>query len=301
MSTTTQTIQFNELYINGGDTIPNPILTHTRKKSWTSLKTARSIQGARTENIFVSPSDEVSAMDASASPNTTPCASLSKLRIALVILQPSMVNFFKSFTSGTVTVALPAMARDLAIPRSLYLWPASVDRLTSGSLLLIAGSIADMIGSRNVELVGVTLLGVFTLAGGFAQSGIQLVVFRALQGMATAMHLPASVSLIAAGIPEGRARNFGFSCLGLSQLLGFSVGLVVSGLLVERAGWRSSFYLSGGGLLVSAGAAFWILPKVESRKDISEVSIWQLLYKEVDWVGGVLASGGLALLAYVLS
>lgn len=169
-------------------------------------------------------------------------------------------------------------------------------------MLLIAGSVADLVGPRNVELCGIFLLGIFTLAGGFATTGVQLVIFRALQGIALAMHLPASTALIASGVPEGRARNFGFACLGLSQPLGFSVGLVVSGIMVDRAGWRSAFYLSGGGLLLAAVAAIWMLPKVQPKRDgASEKGIWKLLYTEVDWIGGLLASGGLAMFAYVLA
>ena len=167
-------------------------------------------------------------------------------------------------------------------------------------MLLIAGSVADLLGPRRVELVGILVLGLFTLACGLSTTGVQLVIFRALQGFAMAMHLPASVALVAAGVPDGRARNIGFACLGLSQPLGFSVGLVTSGIMIERAGWRSGFYVSGGTTLLAAVAALWMLPKVKpDRPSISRIG--RALYTEIDWIGGALASGGLALLAYVLA
>jgi MFS family permease len=224
----------------------------------------------------------------------------SKLRITLTILQPCLVNFFSSFTSGIITVALPAIASSLSIPDSLYLWPSSVYGLTSGAALLMAGSIADLVGARNVELVGILLLSTFVLAQSFSSTGIQFIIFRALQGVALAMHIPASVSLVSAGVPEGRARNFGFGCLGMSQPLGFSVGLVASGIMVERAGWRSAFYLSAAGLFLATIPAFWVLPKVEANRQM-ERSVWTSICREIDWVGGGLASGGLAMLAYVLA
>lgn len=224
----------------------------------------------------------------------------SNLRLTLTILQPSLVNFLSSFTNGIITVGLPAIAQSLSLPRSLYLWPSSVYGLTSGSMLLIAGSVADLVGPRRVELVGILLLGIFTLACGLSATGVQLVIFRALQGFAMAMHLPASVALVAAGVPEGKTRNIGFACLGLSQPLGFSIGLVASGIMIERAGWRSSFYAAGGTTLLAAVAALWMLPKVNSdRQNISRIG--RALYTEIDWIGGALASGGLALLAYVLA
>lgn len=228
-------------------------------------------------------------------------AKASNLQTFLTIFTPSFVGFLSSFTNGIITVGLPEIARSLSLDRSLYLWPSSVYGLTSGACLLIAGSVADIVGARPVELLGITLNGAFTLACGFSTTGEQLVVFRALQGVALAMHLPASVSLISGAVPSGRARNFGFACLGFSQPLGFAVGLVISGILVEKAGWRSGFYLSGGALLVTAFAAVWSLPKLKTGAQVGTVALAMKVGKEIDWVGGLISSGGLAILAYVLA
>lgn len=214
---------------------------------------------------------------------------------------PSFVGFLASFSNGLITVGLPDIARSLSLDRALYLWPSSVYGLTSGACLLIAGSIADIVGARPVELLGITLMGVFALACGLSSTGEQLVVFRALQGVALAMHLPSSVALISGAVPSGRARNFGFACLGFSQPLGFAVGLVISGILVERAGWRSGFYLSGGATLVAAVGAVWALPKLNAQSQDSALELCKRIGREIDWIGGLLSSAGLAMLAYVLA
>jgi MFS family permease len=225
----------------------------------------------------------------------------STLRTALTIFTPAFVGFIASFTNGIITVGLPIIARSISLERSLYLWPSSVYGLTSGAALLIAGSIADIVGARSVELTGITFLGIFTLACGFAQTGAQLVVFRALQGIALAMHLPASVAIITGAVPSGRARNLGFACLGFSQPLGFAVGLVLSGVMIERAGWRSGFYLAGGCTLAAAVGALWTLPNLESHNEDGVIALWKKVGREIDWVGGIISSGGLAILAYVLA
>lgn len=227
---------------------------------------------------------------------------LSKFQLAMTILQPSLVNFFGSFSSGIITVGLPIIASSISLPRSLYLWPSSVYNLTSGAALLIAGSVADVIGARHVEVCGIFLLGIFILACGFAQTGIQLVVFRALQGIALAMHIPASVSIIASAVPAGRARNIGFGCLGLSQPLGFSFGMVISGIMIERIGWRSGFYLSGAAILTTAVASWLTLPKIKAEAEgLTLEDLVKKLWKEVDWVGGTIAGSGLGLLSYVFA
>jgi MFS family permease len=227
---------------------------------------------------------------------------LSKLQLVMTILQLSLINFFGSFASGIITVGLPIIASSISLQRSLYLWPTSVYSLTSGAALLIAGSVTDIVGARRVEVCGIFLLGLFILVCGFAQTGIQLVVFRALQGIALAMHIPASVSIIATAVPAGRARNIGFSCLGLSQPLGFSFGMVMSGIMIEKIGWRFGFYLSGA-IILSAAAASWLtLPKIKAEAEGFTIgNLLKKLWKEVDWVGGTIASSGLALLSYVLA
>jgi MFS family permease len=226
----------------------------------------------------------------------------SKLQLATTIFQLTLINFFGSFASGIITVGLPAIALSISLERSLYLWPSSVYSLTSGAALLIAGSVADIVGARHVEVCGISLLGIFILACGLSQTGTQLVVFRALQGIALAMHIPASVSIVAAAAPAGRARNIGFGCLGLSQPLGFSFGLVTSGIMIEKIGWRAGFYISGATILTVAATSWLTLPKLKAEVEgLSTRGLLKKLGRDIDWVGGTLASSGLALLSYVLA
>ena len=231
-------------------------------------------------------------------PSTPVSSPASKSRTTIIILQLSTINFLTSFTSGIITIGIPSIAASISLERSLYLWPSSVYGLTAGATLLIAGSIADLIGARKVDLTGCLLVGVFTLACGFSQTGIQLVLFRAMQGLAVSLHLPSSVALVAAAVPAGKSRNIGFSCLGLSQPLGFSFGLVLAGIMIEKIGWRSPFYLSGAAMVFVATAGFWALPHVEKEVDRK---IMHNLWTKIDWIGGGIASGGLAMLSYVLA
>ena len=234
---------------------------------------------------------------------TTPPPTASNLQITLTILQPSLINFLCSFTNGLITVGLPIIATALSLPRALYLWPSSVFGLTAGSCLLLFGAVSDIIGAKRIELCGCVLLSLFVLLSGFSQTGLQLVMFRAMQGVAMAMHLPASVAIVAGAVPRGRARNVGFACLGLSQPFGFSVGLVASGVMIERVGWRYGFWLAGAGLGAVVLGMVWGLPAVKGEEEGMGQgrSVWWRLGNEVDWVGGLVVSGGLAILAYILA
>lgn len=217
-------------------------------------------------------------------------------RANLIIFQVSLVNFLASVSTGLIVVGLPHIASDLQLAEQLYLWPSSVFGLTAGAALLPAGAVADVIGPRAMELVGVTLLGAFTLSCGLASSGIQLVMFRAFQGVAVAMHLPCSVSLVTHYVPSGKRRNIGFACLGLSMPLGFSVGLVLGGVLVDTIGWRLGFYVAGAVMLVQAVASFRIIPA-----DARPENVLSKLKNEIDWIGATIACAGLAMFSYVLA
>lgn len=85
------------------------------------------------------------------------------------------------------------------------------ERLATGCLLILAGSIADVISSRKVFLLGCFLQGIFVLACGLAHTGIQLIMFRAMQGVAVSMCLPTAVSIITTAFQHGRLRNLGLA------------------------------------------------------------------------------------------
>ncbi|KAF7618765.1 hypothetical protein AFLA_000413 [Aspergillus flavus NRRL3357] len=125
-------------------------------------------------------------------------------------------------STGLLTIGLPWIATDLGLPENLLLWPSSVYSLANGCCLLLAGSLADFMGNRMINLIGCFLLGTFTLACGVAQNGIQLILFRTFQGIATSMCLPTAFSILTDSMPVGKRRNIGFACLGLGQPFGFS-------------------------------------------------------------------------------
>lgn len=224
----------------------------------------------------------------------------SNLRLAATVTQLASINLLSSFTNGVMTVGLPTIAQDINLPRELYLWPLSVYGLTCGSMLLMAGSITDVVGARRVEIAGCFLLGIFVLACGLAETGIQLTLFRAFQGVAMAIHLPAAISIATFAIPKGKGRNMAFAALGFARDIGYSVGLVLSGVLIQTSGWRLNFYIAGGGMLLIALLSTWSLPRDKTKAE-SSGSIWKDLGDKIDWAGSIIISSGLAILAYVLA
>lgn len=160
--------------------------------------------------------------------------------------------------------------------------------------MLLAGSIADLAGNRIINLTGCFLLGVFILACGLARSGMELIVFRAFQGIAMSMCYPTSFSILTRAFSNGRRRNIAFASLGLVQPLGWSFGLFFGGIFEETSlGWRFGFYLCAGGAMLLACINCWMLPK-DPKRDFT----WRKLGRGIDWVGVILSSGCLGIFSY---
>jgi len=178
----------------------------------------------------------------------------------------------------------------------LTIWNYS---LSNGCCLLLAGSLADFLGNRPINLIGCFLMGVFILACSVAQTGIQLILFRTFQGVATSMCLPTAFSILTDTMPIGKRRNIGFACLGLGQPLGFSVGLVLGGIFQASAtlGWRFGYYLCAGASFLLMAVNYFKLPKDKLREPVTI----RRLQTEIDWIGILLSSACLGIISYVFS
>lgn len=142
-------------------------------------------------------------------------------------------------------------------------------------------------------------MGVFILACSVAQTGIQLILFRTFQGVATSMCLPTAFSILTDTMPIGKRRNIGFACLGLGQPLGFSVGLVLGGIFQASAtlGWRFGYYLCAGASFLLMAVNYFKLPKDKLREPVTI----RRLQTEIDWIGILLSSACLGIISYVFS
>ena len=229
----------------------------------------------------------------------TPTPKLSKSRSWIVIIQLCSINLVSSFNAGYLTICLPTIAPTLVLSGNLLLWPNSVSFLTGGSCLLIAGSVADVLGPRKMNLIGSLFTGVFILASGLARDGIELILFRAIQGIATALFVPTAVSILSTNIEHGRPRNIGFTTFFLAYPLGYGVGLVLGGVFINAAGWRVGFLAAGATEFLFFLVGFWTLPKDAKLGSMKEIA--KKLATEIDWIGAVIASACLSTLSYVLA
>uniref|UniRef100_L2FV02 Integral membrane protein n=1 Tax=Colletotrichum fructicola (strain Nara gc5) TaxID=1213859 RepID=L2FV02_COLFN len=191
------------------------------------------------------------------------------------------ITLTSSLTTGFLVVALPKMAKDLAIPSGLLLWPASIYGLTGGCSLLIVGTVADG-SSRIIFLAGCLLLVGSVLGSGLSNTPTQLIAFRGVQGIAASMLLPTAMSLLTLYFPVGKRRNLGFALVGAGQPTG-------------QYGW----YLGACVAFVVFLSALFGMSK--HPKDGVRPFTWDKILLRIDWAGAVVASACLGMFSYVLA
>ena len=165
---------------------------------------------------------------------------LLPLHLLLVVL--CGVLFLDGLDVSMVGVALPSIEADLHLTTSQLQWIVSGYVLGYGGLLLLGGRTADLLGRRRTLLIA---LGVFTVAsalGGLVNNGTLLVVTRFLKGAAAAFTAPAGLSIITTTFARGARAQPGPQHLHRYGASGFSLGLVLGGILTEL-GWRWTFLL----------------------------------------------------------
>jgi MFS family permease len=153
-------------------------------------------------------------------------------------------GFMLSVDFSILNVALPQLGAGVGLEVSALPWVVTAFALPAAGFTLLFGRIADLFGRRRLFLVGIALLAVSSLVGGFATSPALLLTARVLQGFATAITLPAALALLITEFSDEkqRARVLGFNGALLSG--GFTVGALVGGTLVGVLSWRWAFLIN---------------------------------------------------------
>ncbi len=208
-----------------------------------------------------------------------------RLLLAATIMASGM-----AFLDGTVVnVALPHIEADLGGGLPTVQWVLDAYLLMLGSLVLVGGSLGDLLGKRRVFVVGVVAFVLASVVCGLAPSAHFLIGARALQGVAAALLVPTSLALVSGGIVEvERGRAIGL-WTGLTSVV-MVLGPFVGGLLVDSGagGWRWIFLVN-----VPLGIAVLIVARGIPRGSRPAVTGTA---RRVDAVGAVLVVVGLALL-----
>jgi MFS family permease len=171
--------------------------------------------------------------------------------------------FLDALDVSMVGVALPAIRASLGLTTASLQWIVSGYVLGYGGLLLLGGRAADLLGRRRVFLAALALFAAASLLGGLVSSPALLIAARFVKGMAAAVTAPAGLSLLTTTFHEGPMRNRAISVYSAFGASGFSLGLVLSGLLTEVS-WRWTLLVPAPVALITLIAAVPLIPREEA-------------------------------------
>jgi EmrB/QacA subfamily drug resistance transporter len=206
------------------------------------------------------------------------------------VLAVAILASFVAFLDGSVVnLALPAMARELGGGLVFQQWVVDAYLLALGALILLAGSISDVIGRIPVLRFGLIAFGVGSVAAAVAPSGTVLVAARGVQGLGAAFLVPSSLALINStfdGDDQPKAIGSWTAWTGTA----FVLGPLLGGLAVDLLNWRWIFILSAAPMVITFALTFGLSGFDESSPAGTRIDV----------LGAVLAAVGLAAAVYGL-
>ncbi len=151
-----------------------------------------------------------------------------------------------------MNIALPSAERALHFTTVDRQWVVTAYTLSFGSLLLLGGRLADLLGRKVTFLTGLLGFAGVSAIGGASVNFAMLITARACQGAFAALLVPSALSLLTTTFTEPKERGKAFGIYGAIAAAGGAVGLLLGGALTEYLSWRWTMYVN----LIFAGVAF---------------------------------------------
>ncbi|MER6199220.1 MFS transporter [Streptomyces sp. NPDC001586] len=211
-------------------------------------------------------------------------------RARLVLFVLCAAQFMVALDFSVLNVALPVLGADLGLDRSALQWAVTAFALPSGGFLLLFGRIADLYGRKKLFLTGLALFGAASVLATLAWDPASFLTGRALQGLGAAVIVPTGMSLLTTTFPEGPLRDKALGISGTLLSLGFTVGMVLGGVMTDTLGWRSTMGLLAVASVVVLVLAPGLLPESRTAER-----------PRLDVPGAVTVTGGLLALIYALT
>jgi EmrB/QacA subfamily drug resistance transporter len=175
------------------------------------------------------------------------------------------------------SLALPSIGKTLNVPFASLQWVADGYNLTLASCILLGGSLGDIAGLRRVYLWSAGAFLILSIICALAWSGLTLILFRAVLGVAGALLTPVSLAVLNAQLPkELRTRAIAYWTAATSIVL--ALGPLVGGYLVDLFSWRAIFLFNVPLAAVAIALGYTALKQAPMRRGFS-----------IDWLGAVLA------------
>ncbi|MRR32439.1 MFS transporter, partial [bacterium] len=164
--------------------------------------------------------------------------STSKHQSQWLVLAVMCISLFIISIDATVlNLALPSIAADFKATTAELQWVMDAYTLIFASLLITTGALGDRYGRKLLLIIGLALFGIGSLGAALSVSTIMLIAFRALLGLAGAMIMPSTLSILIDIYREGKQRAKAIAIWSSIFSIGAGIGPIIGGLLISAFHW----------------------------------------------------------------
>jgi MFS transporter, DHA2 family, multidrug resistance protein len=149
-----------------------------------------------------------------------------------------------SMDLSVLFLAMPSITTELKPTPTQLLWINDIYGFMVAGFLVTMGTLGDLRGRRKVLLIGAAAFGIASILCAFSQNATQLVISRALLGIAGATIAPSTLSLIVGMFAREDERNRAIGIWGTAFAVGGTVGPVIGGVLLNWFHWGSVFLIN---------------------------------------------------------
>ncbi|KZB81646.1 MFS transporter [Amycolatopsis regifaucium] len=180
-------------------------------------------------------------------------------------------------------LVLPSLSEQLRPSATEMLWIADAYGFALAGLLITMGNVGDRIGRKKLLLIGASLFGIASVITAYAPTAELLIAARVLLGIAAATLMPSTLSIVR-NVFTGKERA---AAIGISSgltILGFGLGPLVGGVLLEHFWWGSVFLVNVPVVVVMVIAGALILPESKNPEP-GRIDVLSVLLSIVGLVG----------------
>ena len=160
-------------------------------------------------------------------------------------------------------VALPAISISLGANEMAQQWMVSAYNLVFAASMLLSGTLGDRWGVKRTLILGTGIFTLASVAGSLAPNCEVTIAVRGLMGLGAGLYVPMALALIRRMF-DADAQLRALTMRSVAITLGVPFGLVLGGLLVHLADWRSIFAFDIAAFAVVTLLSALLIPRDES-------------------------------------
>jgi EmrB/QacA subfamily drug resistance transporter len=214
-------------------------------------------------------------------------ASAARPHLGWILGLTSTAYFMVVLDSCVVIVALPRMQESLHVGLSTIQWTLNAYNIAFAAGIITAAAVGDRIGRRFVFNIGLALFTLASAACAIAPNASELIVARTVQGLAGAIILPLSLTILTTAFPVQR-RAMIIGIYGGLAGLAVALGPILAGVMIRIADWHWIFWLNVPIGAVALPLAMRLLPETHGAPE------------RIDLPGVALVSAGVVVIVWAL-